>query len=302
MSETIYVWDRFVRFFHWSLVLLFVTSYLSGEEEHWIHVYSGYGIIGLVTLRILWGFIGSEYARFANFLCSPVKAVDYLKRLLTGRKPQRYIGHNPAGGMMVFAMLATLAVVGFSGLQLYALEEGKGPFADHRVGIVHQAYADSGREEHRDRHDHERGSGDDHEEDEDAEDFWEEIHEIAVNVMILLVVLEVVVLLVVVLARDFLLRLGCGASSFFTVGVSVYLLGALLKGGIKKSVLVPCFMLFISGETKQKRKFSSIYTKDTQEKLNYRYTKEKAKLPYLMAHKMQLFSKKKVSGHEPAIL
>jgi cytochrome b len=191
MSETIYVWDRFVRFFHWSLVLLFVTSYLSGEEEHWIHPYSGYGIIGLVALRILWGFIGSEYARFASFLGSPMKAIDYLKRLLTGRKPQRYIGHNPAGGMMVLAMLATLTVVGFSGLKLYALEEGKGPFADHRTGVVHQAYADSDREEHHDRHDDESGRGEDREEDEEAEELWEEIHEIAVNVMILLVVLHI---------------------------------------------------------------------------------------------------------------
>jgi cytochrome b len=197
MSETIYVWDRFVRFFHWSLVLLFIVSYFSGEEEHWIHVYSGYGIICLVAMRIIWGFIGTKYARFASFVSAPVKGVDYLRALVSGQKPERYIGHNPAGGMMVLAMLITLFFVGFSGLKLYAIEEGKGPFASTgSFNIVLQASADSDDDHEEYERDHDDGyeSDEEHEGDEhedEAEEFWEDVHEASVNFMILLVILHI---------------------------------------------------------------------------------------------------------------
>ncbi len=68
MSNKIYVWDLFVRFFHWSLVVLFVTSYLTGEEEHWIHVYSGYVILVLLSLRVLWGLLAPNL-RVSRVLC-----------------------------------------------------------------------------------------------------------------------------------------------------------------------------------------------------------------------------------------
>ena len=58
MSEKVYVWDRFVRLFHWSLVALFAVSYMSAEEIEWLHVYSGYTIATLVVLRLIWGVIG----------------------------------------------------------------------------------------------------------------------------------------------------------------------------------------------------------------------------------------------------
>ncbi len=197
MPNTIYVWDRFVRIFHWSLVLLFITSYLSGEEEHWIHVYSGYGIICLLAMRITWGFIGTKYARFAGFVSAPAKVIYYLRALGSGKKPERYIGHNPAGGMMVVAMLITLFFVSFSGLKLYAIEEGKGPFAGAgNVNLLQRAYADSDDDQEGHGRDHDDGyesdeehEGDDHEEEE--EDFWENVHEVSVNFMILLVILHI---------------------------------------------------------------------------------------------------------------
>lgn len=188
MSGTIYVWDPFVRVFHWSLVLLFITSYLSGEEEHWIHVYSGYGILFLVALRIVWGFIGSKYARFADFIYAPGKVIDYLKALMSGNKPARYMGHNPAGGMVVLATLLTLSLIGFSGLKLYAIEEGKGPFAG--ISIVQGVHADSDddHEDHERDHDGASEADDRH----GDEEYWEDLHEVSVNFMILLVVLHLV--------------------------------------------------------------------------------------------------------------
>ncbi len=178
MGENIYVWDRFVRIFHWSLVVLFVFSYLTGEEETIWHIYSGYAITILVLSRIVWGFIGTRYARFAEFVYHPSAVVAYGKDWVAG-KPRHYLGHNPLGGVMVVAMLLTLLVATVSGLKLYAVEEGKGPLAvDGNMVMINQATADDDR--------HER-----HEGESDEEELWEEIHEIAVNLMLLLILLHI---------------------------------------------------------------------------------------------------------------
>jgi cytochrome b len=180
MTQQVYVWDRFVRVFHWSLVLLFVTSYLSGEEEHWIHVYSGYTIIALVVMRVIWGFVGSRYARFANFAYSPRTVLSYIRSMVAG-DPRRFLGHNPAAGAMVLALLAALSLTTLSGLKLYAVEEGKGPLAvDMRFEVVAQAHANGDREEH-----------DEEEDDEEAEEFWEDLHETGVNALLLLILLHI---------------------------------------------------------------------------------------------------------------
>lgn len=179
MSDKIYVWDRFIRVFHWSLVLLFVTSYLTGENEHWLHIYSGYSIITLLCLRLLWGFVGSRHAKFKNFIYSPNTIVQYTKTLVKGESKQ-YLGHNPLGGLMVIMLLITLMVTTLSGLQLYAVEEDKGPFSSSlNIPLESVLYAD-------DDEDHKK-DGDK----EENEEFWEEIHESAVNFMFILIILHI---------------------------------------------------------------------------------------------------------------
>ena len=126
-SKTIRVWDLPVRVFHWSLVILFTLAYFTGDEENQLHIYSGYAVLGLVLLRILWGFIGTRYARFADFIYKPGSVIEYLKRLKSS-SPQRYIGHTPPGGWMILALLASLLVTSATGLLVYGLE-GKGPLA-----------------------------------------------------------------------------------------------------------------------------------------------------------------------------
>ena len=193
MKDKIYVWDPLVRLFHWSLVLTFLVCYLTGDEENLIHAWSGYIILGLIAFRVIWGLIGTKHARFSDFIYSPAKTITYLKGMLTG-SAKKHIGHNPAGGWMVIALLVSLLFTGLSGLKVYGLE-GYGPLASD--GIVAEktvSGVDERRhEEHDDDDDHDknalRGRGE-HEESEE-EEFWEEIHEFLANFTVLLIALHI---------------------------------------------------------------------------------------------------------------
>ncbi|MCG6899557.1 MAG: cytochrome b/b6 domain-containing protein [Gammaproteobacteria bacterium] len=189
MSNEIRVWDPLVRIFHWGLVASFTVAYLSGEEESNVHIYAGYIVLGLIAFRVLWGFIGSHYARFGSFLTSPATVIEYLKGLLA-RKPKHYIGHNPAGGYMVIAMLLCLFVVTVSGLKIYAIEEGLGPLAAAPTALTVISPAQADDDDDDDRGGHEKHKGE-HEEDEAAEEFWEELHEVSSNLMLLLIFLHI---------------------------------------------------------------------------------------------------------------
>ena len=121
------VWDPFVRVAHWSVALGFFVAYLS-EDALAIHVWAGYVVGVVVAARILWGFLGPQHARFSDFLTSPWVALGYFLDLLRGNS-RRYLGHSPAGGLMVVALLGMLSLITLSGLTLYALDDGAGPFA-----------------------------------------------------------------------------------------------------------------------------------------------------------------------------
>jgi cytochrome b len=191
MNKEIRVWDPLVRIFHWSLVVGFTVAYLSGEEESNVHIYAGYVVMGLIIFRLLWGFIGSRYARFSSFVTSPATLIEYLKAMLA-RNPKHYIGHNPAGGWMVIAMLVCLSVITVSGLKVYAIEEGLGPLAaaPTALTLVSPAHADEDDDDDDDRGGHEKNKGE-HDEDEAAEEFWEELHEVSSNIMLLLIFLHI---------------------------------------------------------------------------------------------------------------
>jgi len=176
-STTIKVWDLPVRIFHWSLVVLFFTSYVSGDELETLHVWTGYGVAALVVFRIFWGLVGSQYARFSNFIYSPAEIIGYLKSMLT-KTPKHYLGHNPAGGVMVLLLLVGLVVTCWSGLEAYAVE-GHGPLANAQVTVISSAYADDDGDEHEN-----RGEG-------EGDEFWEEIHEFAANFTLFLVFVHI---------------------------------------------------------------------------------------------------------------
>ncbi|MCF4165552.1 cytochrome b/b6 domain-containing protein [Zavarzinia compransoris] len=111
--KTVKVWDPLVRLFHWSLVGAIALAWLV-EEGEWLHRRAGYVALGLVAFRIVWGLIGPRHARFANFVKSPFTALRYLFDEMRGAG-QRHIGHNPAGGVMIVALILDVAATGLTG-------------------------------------------------------------------------------------------------------------------------------------------------------------------------------------------
>jgi cytochrome b len=133
-SRAILVWDLPTRAFHWLLVLCFVLAYVTGDADAWLvpHAVFGYTVLGLVGLRLVWGIVGTRYARFASFAYSPKQALGYLALAVTARA-RRYLGHNPAGSWAIYALLALavlssatgwLAIQASAGKWLKELHEG----------------------------------------------------------------------------------------------------------------------------------------------------------------------------------
>jgi cytochrome b len=155
------VWDPLVRVFHWSLVASFTIAYLSGEGWEGLHTWAGYTVAGLIAVRLVWGFVGTRYARFSDFVRGPGAVMDYLKELRRLDAP-RHLGHNPAGGAMIVALLLLVVLTALSGVALLGAEEGAGPLAGVMAHTAH---------------------------------FWEEAleetHEVLANLTVLLVVLHV---------------------------------------------------------------------------------------------------------------
>ena len=178
------VWDILVRVFHWSLVISFTIAYLSEDDFESLHVYAGYVVLGLICFRVIWGFIGTRYARFSNFIYPISEVKSYLSSLLTNN-PKHYLGHNPAGGLMIIALLISLFATTITGLKIYGVQ-GYGPLADngYEISIISEAQA------HGDNKHEDENNGIKKEESEE-EEFWEEIHEFFANFTLMLVFIHI---------------------------------------------------------------------------------------------------------------
>lgn len=107
MSTKIKVWDPVVRLFHWGLVLSFATAWLSAGISRPVHHWAGYVAAALIAIRIVWGFTGTRYARFTQFVRNPRMVLAYLRDIAAGRE-RRFVGHNPAGGAMIVALILSV--------------------------------------------------------------------------------------------------------------------------------------------------------------------------------------------------
>ncbi len=121
------VWDVFVRVFHWGTVAGFATAYLSGEfKSNELHILVGYALTLLLIARLVWGFIGTPYARFSALHIAPAEILRYVRSLRTPH-PVHYLGHNPLGALMVIALLCLLTGICASGLLILGAIEFEGP-------------------------------------------------------------------------------------------------------------------------------------------------------------------------------
>ncbi|WP_229509261.1 cytochrome b/b6 domain-containing protein [Massilia sp. CCM 8734] len=111
------VWDVPVRLLHWSLVAAIAAAWWTSDQTGVAHSWLGYGAAAIVAARLLWGFGGSRYARFSQFVRAPGPTVRYLHAVAQGRAA-RHLGHNPLGGAMVLALLACVALLALSGWAL----------------------------------------------------------------------------------------------------------------------------------------------------------------------------------------
>ena len=132
-SRLVKVWDLPTRTFHWSLVAMvfigIITGYITPEWWMGLHIWAGYITVALLIFRLVWGVFGSEYARLETFTFSPVHILSHMKEILTLRPVRHYIGHNPSGAVMIFALLFVLSVITVSGLLVLGGEENQGPLA-----------------------------------------------------------------------------------------------------------------------------------------------------------------------------
>lgn len=113
-ERNVRVWDLYVRLFHWGLVASFAIAWLTAKDWHVLHHWSGYAAIALVAFRLVWGFAGTPYARFSAFVRSPAVVLDFLRAMWRREEP-RYRGHNPAGAVMILALLGALLATGSTG-------------------------------------------------------------------------------------------------------------------------------------------------------------------------------------------
>jgi len=190
-QRTVRVWDPWVRISHWLTAGAFFGAYFITEDNLPVHVWLGYLIGALLLVRIVWGFVGTEHARFRDFLFGPRRIFAYLGELLGGH-PRRYLGHNPAGAAMIYLLLIGLAGTTVTGLQVYAAEEKAGPLAGWYAGagLIQwpTAHANGYEEEEEEEDGHE--AAEEHEESEEAEAL-EEWHEFFANATLALVGLHV---------------------------------------------------------------------------------------------------------------
>src|SRR5690349_18609760 len=118
------------RLFHWATAALMIACYVTWRMN-WMdwHTWTGDALLAFVVFRLLWGFFGSETARFSSFIASPGAVARYLANV-TRRNPDRQIGHNPLGGWMVLILLGLLLAEALTGVYVANEVADEGPLSE----------------------------------------------------------------------------------------------------------------------------------------------------------------------------
>lgn len=130
VGRQIAVWDVPTRVFHWLVVLLIAFAFAT-VRSNWMdwHARAGYALLVALLFRLLWGFFGSQTARFSSFLASPLAAARHLVHALR-RERDLQVGHNPAGGWMVLLLVALMLGETLSGLYVGNDIAEEGPLSE----------------------------------------------------------------------------------------------------------------------------------------------------------------------------
>jgi cytochrome b len=139
-QQFVLVWDLPVRVFHWLLVISFAGAWLTAESEaqQMLHYAFGYSACALVLFRVIWGIVGTRYARFTQFIKGPTETLDHLKSLFKVKgitHDESNLGHNPAGALAMLALMAMVLLIGLTGY--WNVKEFYGDF----MGEAHEAIA-----------------------------------------------------------------------------------------------------------------------------------------------------------------
>ena len=114
-TRQVKVWDILVRFTHWTVAAGIIANLFFTEDGSDLHVYVGYTVLGLVVVRLLWGLVGTRYARFTNFFPTPTRLKRHLSALSIRRVDEQHLGHNPLAAIMMLSLWAVIIGLGVTG-------------------------------------------------------------------------------------------------------------------------------------------------------------------------------------------
>lgn len=141
-TQSVKVWDLWVRLTHWVVALGIFANLAVTESGSDVHEYIGYTIVGLVVSRLIWGFIGTKYARFSDFFPTPARIKEHLhtvQQLKAHQPVKAELGHNAFGALMMFALWGVIIALGVTGY----LQETDRFFGDDTVKEIHEFFANS---------------------------------------------------------------------------------------------------------------------------------------------------------------
>jgi cytochrome b len=139
MASRVTLWDPFVRLFHWSLAAAFLLNRFLTEAGESVHEWLGYAAVGLVALRVVWGFAATGAARWDHFWPTRSRLAAHLRELRAGQ-PHRQLGHSPLGAVVMIAMMLGIVLLGVTG---FAMQEIDYFWGDERLNVLHAWLADA---------------------------------------------------------------------------------------------------------------------------------------------------------------